>query len=118
MNGMMRLGEVDGMLVSVAIHCKSLTHRGWAIAVAILAATLSGCRTANYYRQAVGGQWEILRKARPIDTVRNDPKTSADLKKRLDTVESVRAFAATHLGLDATRQYDRYTDLGRPYVVW
>ena len=114
----MRLGEVGAMLVSVAIQCKSLTHPRWAFALAILAASLSGCRTVNYYRQAIGGQWEILHKARPIDAVRNDPNTTADLKKRLDIVESVRTFAADHLGLDATRQYDRYTDLGRPYVVW
>lgn len=40
------------------------------------------------------------------------------MKQRLALVEELRTFASEKLGLPAERQYDRYTDLGLPYVVW
>lgn len=88
-------------------------------ALAILAAAaLSSCSTAGFYTQAIGGQLEILRKARPIPRVVADPKAPATVKTRLLLVQDIREFARTDLGLETKGQYDRYTDLGRPYVVW
>lgn len=114
----MQDGKLSAMLVSVAIHCKSLTRSGTVIIAGLLAAASPSCRTVKFYTQAARGQWEILHKAQPIDTVRQDPKTPADTKKRLDEVTAVRVFASRHLGLKTDGQYDRYADLGRPYVVW
>ena len=90
-----------------------------AFALALGAAALAGaCATPTYYAQAVGGQWELWRKARPIAEVRDDAKAAPALKNTLAIVERIRAFASSDLALPANGSYTRYADLRRPYVVW
>lgn len=84
----------------------------------LAAAALSSCSSAGFYAQAIGGQLEILRKAKSIPRVVADTKTSAQVRNRLLLVQDIREFARADLGLETKGQYDRYTDLGRPYVVW
>lgn len=84
----------------------------------LLLCTTSGCGTVAYYRQAISGQLEILRKARPIGEVLADPRTPAEVHRRLEAVDRIREFAATELLLPTDGHYRRYADLGRPYVVW
>jgi predicted aminopeptidase len=83
-------------------------------------AFLTGCSaidTADYYWQGASGQMEILSRAKPIDEVINE-STDAALKQRLARVQQIRAFASRELGLPDNRSYTRYSDLGRPFVVW
>ena len=90
-----------------------------AFALALVAAALAGaCATPAYYAQAVGGQWELWRKARPIAEIRDDANAAPALKNTLATVERIRAFASSDLALPANGSYTRYVDLRRPYVVW
>lgn len=90
-----------------------------AFALALVAAALAGaCATPAYYAQAVGGQWELWRKARPIAEIRDDANAAPALKNTLATVERIRAFASSDLALPANGSYTRYADLRRPYVVW
>jgi len=85
----------------------------------VAALALTACRTVHFYTQAAAGQWEIMRKARPIEEVIHGCSgASIAVKGRLALVQELRAFAARELGLPAEKQYDRYTDLGRRYVVW
>jgi predicted aminopeptidase len=84
----------------------------------IVVAATSGCSTAKFYSQAIHGQAEILRKARPTVVVMRDPKGSSEVRRKLALTREVRRFAKEQLGLPAHRQYDRYTDLGRRYVSW
>jgi predicted aminopeptidase len=79
---------------------------------------LTSCRAVHFYAQGAAGQWEIIHKARPVEQMRQDPDTPPAVKERLSLVQQLRGFAARELVLPADRQYDRYTDLGRPYVVW
>lgn len=88
-----------------------------ALAATLLVASLS-CRTVKFYTQAVGGQMEVLRKARPLAEVRANPTTSAKLARQLDLVQEIRIYAHAHLKLPTDRQYRTYADLGRPFVVW
>jgi predicted aminopeptidase len=92
----------------------------WSLILALpcAVAAVAGCSTVGYYFQAVNGQMELQRKARPISAVIADPATPADLKAKLDRVEVMRNFASRELGLPDNGSYRRYTDLGRPYVVW
>jgi predicted aminopeptidase len=83
-------------------------------------ALLAGCSavdTADYYWQGASGQMEILSRAKPIDDVINESGDAA-LKQRLVRVQEIRAFASRELGLPDNRSYTRYSDLGRPFVVW
>ena len=95
---------------------------GWrllaGLCVAILAASLSGCSTVSFYAQAANGQAEILNKARPIANVIAEHGTSERVRRKLALVEELRQYAAQELELPAYRQYGRYSDLGRRYVVW
>lgn len=79
---------------------------------------LGSCRTVQFYSQAALGQWEMLHKARPIDEVIADPKSSAELKRKLRLVLELRTFAKEHLHLPSDKPFQDYTDLGRQHVVW
>ena len=83
-------------------------------------AALAGCSavdTADYYWQGASGQLEILSRAKPIDEVIN-ASSDATLKERLARVQAIRTFASRELGLPDNASYTRYSDLGRPFVVW
>lgn len=89
------------------------------LALALLALLLcSGCETLSYYTQAIGGQLNLMATARPLDAWLTDPQTPADLRARLKTAHSIRAYASAHLGLPDNGSYTSYVDLGRPFVVW
>ena len=84
----------------------------------VLPLALAQCSTTRFYTQAAAGQWEIQSKARPIDQILTDPTTPDPLKKKLQLVQEIRAYAQTQLRLPAQRQYHRYTDLQREHLVW
>jgi len=86
--------------------------------VALLAALACGCETGRYYRQAIGGQWQIMTHQRPIHKLLADTNTPAELKARLELVLKVRQFAERELKLPIDDHYLRYVDLGRRFVVW
>jgi predicted aminopeptidase len=79
---------------------------------------LSGCQTLSYYAQAVGGQFELMRKAQPVSEWIADPATPAALRERLELAERMRAFASRELKLPDNGSYRSYARLDRPYVVW
>ena len=85
---------------------------------ALAAFALAGCGTVPYYWQAANGQFELWRKARPIDDWLADPATSEPLQGRLRQVQQIRAYASHDLALPDNGSYRSYADLGRPYVVW
>ena len=89
----------------------------WLFAV-MLCSGVSGCGTVTYYAQAIQGQAEILRKARPVAAVMRDSRTPGETKRQLALVQELRTFARERLGLPADRLYDRYSDLGRDHVSW
>ena len=84
------------------------------IAAAML---LSGCQAVEYYWQGAAGQVDLLAHARPISEV---VATTSDpaLKDRLERAQAIRAYASRELALPDNRSYTRYTDVGRPFVVW
>jgi predicted aminopeptidase len=90
---------------------------GALLAVAV-SALLCGCATIDYYAQAVSGQVELLRRARPISERLEDPALAPALKARLARILVIRDFASRELGLPDNQSYRAYADLGRPFVVW
>jgi predicted aminopeptidase len=76
------------------------------------------CRSLPYYDQAINGQMDILRKQQPISELVEDPDTPAALRKKLQFILSVRAFAEKNLQLAVNDHYLSYVALDRPYVVW
>lgn len=85
---------------------------------ALLAVATAGCQTARFYSQAVAGQWEIVAKRQPIEQILSAPEAPEDLKRQLQLVRELCAFAERDLDLPAKGQFTRYADLERPFVVW
>ena len=79
---------------------------------------LSGCQSIAYYTQAAVGQSALLWHSRPIDEVIRDPETSDHLRERLRFVERIGEYAQTRLVLPSTGSYQRFTDIGRDFVLW
>ena len=84
----------------------------------IVAVFSSGCQSLSYYTQAAAGQAGLMWNSRPIVEVIDDPATSSHLKDRLLLINSIRAFAESDLSLPASGSYQRYTDIGREFVLW
>lgn len=84
----------------------------------LLLGGLSGCAGLSYYWQGLQGQAELLLRARPITELLADPETSPILREKLDLAQRLRRFAVDALALPDNASYTRYTDLGRPYVLW
>lgn len=76
-----------------------------------------GCGTV-YVAQAAKGQVQLLAARKPIDRLLANPKTSPELKARLESVKAAREFAWRELGLPDNKSYTTYADLKRDYVVW
>lgn len=85
--------------------------------VLITAGLLVGCADLSYYLHSVNGHLSVMRSARAIEEVLNDPNTPSDLAERLRLVNRIREFAITELGLPSSGSYVEYADLQRDYVV-
>ena len=87
-----------------------------------MAIGLAGCASlteaSGFYWQAVSGHLDMIRRARPIETVLADPTTDATLRARLELSREIRAFASRELALPANGSFTTYADLKRPYVLW
>ena len=95
-----------------------MSTRARAAALIVATIALAGCDTVGYYAQAIGGQAELWRLARPLEQVIVDPQSSQTLKQRLQLAARIRAFASRELGLPDNGSYRTYADLKRRYVVW
>jgi predicted aminopeptidase len=84
---------------------------------AVLGLLVTGCFSVNYLVQAGHGQREITLYARDNDEVLLDPGVSPRTKYLLSHVGPAKAFGERH-GLRPTKNYRRYVDLRRRYVVW
>jgi len=89
-----------------------------AVIAALVLLSVSSCQTVSYYSQAVSGQYQLWRAAKPIDKVIEDKQTDPALRQRLELVNEITAFATKDLALPDNGSYRRYADLGRPYVLW
>src|SRR5881394_1117884 len=77
----------------------------------------SGCATP-YLLQAASGEWQLLHRRVPIDSLLADPRTPPALRGSLEEVHAAREFASRELHLPDNASYRSYADIGRPYVVW
>lgn len=85
---------------------------------AISVTLIQGCSSAAYYKQAIGGQYEILSRRIEITDLINNEDTSVDLKKKLELVLQIRAFSKKEMAMNVGENYSQYSDTQRDYVVW
>lgn len=97
----------------------SVALRRTVIAIVLASAlSLSGCATVGYYYQSVHGHFSLLNHSRPISEVLRDETIDAGLRKKLESVLEMRAFASSELGLPKNDSYLSYAALDRKAVVW
>ena len=70
-----------------------------------LVLALSGCQTVHYYSQAVRGQGQVLARQQSCEELLNDPRTSPELKAKLELARRLREFAGRGLSLPANVRY-------------
>ena len=88
------------------------------LAILLVLVLLPACQTVRFFGQAIGGEFEILRKSRPNKEVMADPRTKPALRHQLEAVETIRRFASEQLTLPGNESFGKYADLGREHVVW
>ncbi|MBK9033947.1 MAG: aminopeptidase [Myxococcales bacterium] len=87
-------------------------------AAATLALTaLAACEMPAYLGQAVHGQLDLLRRARPIDDVIDDPEVPVEIRLRLAEIAGIKAFGAD-AGLNTRKNYRTYVDVPEGAAVW
>ena len=84
----------------------------------LLAMALGGCANLGYYAQAVGGHWQVVRAAQPVDALLTNPATPVPLKARLRRAGEILRFAESEMGLEPGGSYRRFADLQRSHVLW
>lgn len=77
----------------------------------------TGCRTVEFYSQAVAGQIGVLAKRRPIEKVAAETEDPA-LRERLELTRRLLDFARDELKMPSGGSYEVYADLGREHLVW
>ncbi len=80
-------------------------------AAGVAAVTLLGGCSVPYYWQAMTGQLSLMSKRVPIETVIDDPQTSAETRRALRVVLEVRRFAVDEMDLPENSSYATYVDL-------
>jgi predicted aminopeptidase len=90
----------------------------WALPSLVLGLIITGCSTVSYYKQAAGGQYEVVSRQEKIPTLLVRTNTPPKLREKLELVLSLRQFAERELHLKTDGHYAKYADLGRRYVVW
>ncbi|MBA3460712.1 MAG: aminopeptidase [Deltaproteobacteria bacterium] len=86
---------------------------------AVLAAAimLGGCLMPRYLSQAAYGQLELMARARPIEEVVADERTSVRTALLLAEIPAIKQYGRSY-GLKIKRNYNHYSALGRPAAVW
>ncbi len=72
----------------------------------------------GYLYQLLKGQVAILWKAESIEKVLEAGKLSSDQRAKLELVQAIRAFAQREIGLNTSKNYTTYVDIGRGPVSW
>ena len=84
----------------------------------LIALGLPGCALPGYYAQAARGQFSLLWRSEPIDSVVSDPSVSASRRRQLILASRIRRFAVEQLALPDNASYTRFVDVQQPYVLW
>lgn len=79
---------------------------------------VSGCQTLAYYGQAAQGQWQLTWARQPVKKLLARPDTVPELRRQLEAVQYIRAYASEVIGLPAKGQYEHYVVLDRAHPVW
>jgi predicted aminopeptidase len=87
-------------------------------ALPLLALALLAACSPVYVGRSAAGHAGLLWRRRSIDKTISDPKTSPELKRKLQLVVAVRGFAFDRLALKPSHDYETWTPVKGPAVTW
>jgi predicted aminopeptidase len=87
-------------------------------AVPLLALALLAACSPVYVARSAAGHAGLLLRRRSIDKTIADPKTSPELRHKLQVVVAARRFAFDHLALKRSRDFRTWTPVKGPALTW
>ena len=87
-------------------------------ALPLLALALLAACSPVYVARSASGHAGLLWRRRSIDKTISDPKTSPELKRKLELVAEIRRFAFERLALKRSHDYETWTPVKGPAVTW
>lgn len=84
------------------------------LAALALPPVLAGC----YPLHASLGHLDLMAQRQPLSAIVADANTPAELKRHLERVAAIRAFASRELALPDNGAYRSYVELNRDYPLW
>ncbi len=82
------------------------------------AALLAGCAADGYYQQSISGHLQLMRDREEIAAALAAEATPAELRRQLELVTGIVAFAADRLALPDNGSYRTFVPIDRAYVLW
>lgn len=110
--------SLKNILVQTKLALFTGFGRSWRGLLLLGCVLLSGCETVHFYTQAATGQLKILAGRKPIDRLVADEQTDAKLRRQLEWVQSIRAYAGAELHLPVGSAYSEFTQLEGEYALW
>jgi predicted aminopeptidase len=77
----------------------------------------TGCQLSYYFRSAYN-HFSIMNSRVAIEKAIENPSLPEEHKQKLKLAMAAHEFAINHVGLNQTKNYTTYVDLGRAYVSW
>ncbi|WP_299594107.1 aminopeptidase [uncultured Microbulbifer sp.] len=116
----------DSLKKSFLLHFKLVAkyrlrsnwRAGLRLLVVALALFAAGCETVHFYSQAATGQLKILAGRKSIDRLVDDEQTDPKLRRQLQWVRAIRAYAAGELHLPVGSAYSDFTQLEDEYALY
>jgi predicted aminopeptidase len=84
----------------------------------LLVLCLSACSSPAYYLQAMSGQNKLMQSRQDIQSILDDPATSAELAAQLETAGQIKVFAQNELHLPVEDSYSSYVEVEGDALVW
>jgi len=77
----------------------------------------TGCEHLRFLAQATHGQLDLMARTQPIERLLRRPETPIRLRRFLQEIAGIKTFGE-QVGLEATNNYQDYTQLDRHAAVW
>lgn len=87
------------------------------LSLLLLCLTISGC-SLGYLAKNAYHQARLLKSARPISRILEDPSIDDATKNKLRLAQEAKVFAETELHLKETKNYSTFVKLDGPYVTY
>lgn len=88
------------------------------IALSAIGFLLAACSGPAYYAQAITGHWKLMHARQDVQELLDDPSSSPELVKNLESARQIITFAESSLDLPANGNYSSYVEIDHDAIAW